>query len=77
MKYNYGGIYKEYPLEEGEPYIFDDGSTIQVHNIYEETPRFMYEADVLFIDPPWNLGNLFQSLIGRLKTLVCPGHTTN
>jgi hypothetical protein len=58
VKYNYGDIYKEYPLEEGRPYIFEDGSIIQVHNIYNKTPEFMYKSDVLFIDPPWNLGNL-------------------
>lgn len=58
MKYNYGKLYEKHPLDDGKPYMFDDGSIIQVHNIYDKTPGFMYDADVLFIDPPWNLGNL-------------------
>ena len=58
MKYNYGNVYKEYPLDDGKPYVFEDGSTIQVHNIFDTTPDFMYNADVIFVDPPWNLGNL-------------------
>lgn len=56
-KWNYGDAYKRFPLAE-DPYIFDNGSTIQVHDIFNPLPEFMKEADVLFVDPPWNQGNM-------------------
>lgn len=31
---------------------------MKVHNIFDPLPEFMGEADMLFIDPPWNLSNL-------------------
>lgn len=57
--WNYGDAFKRYPLD-NTPYIFDDGnnSTIKVHNIFEPLPSFMFEADCIFVDPPWNVGNL-------------------
>ena len=56
-KWNYGDSYRRYPLT-NEPYVFEDGSIIKVHNIFDELPDFMMEADLIFVDPPWNLGNL-------------------
>lgn len=56
-KWDYGGAYLRHPLGE-EPYIFEDGSIIQVHNIFDPLPDFMKQADLIFTDPPWNLGNL-------------------
>ena len=56
-EWNYGDAYKEYPLTD-DPYIFDDGSIVQVHDIFKQLPKFMYDADVMFIDPPWNKGNM-------------------
>lgn len=55
--WNYGDAYKRYPLTD-EPYTFEDGSTVQVHDIFQPLPNFMYQADVLFVDPPWNQGNM-------------------
>ncbi|MEJ8598991.1 hypothetical protein JSO62_09910 [Riemerella anatipestifer] len=31
---------------------------VKVHNIFDELPKFMYDADCLFIDPPCSEGNL-------------------
>ncbi|MDD5006648.1 MAG: hypothetical protein PHS33_09145 [Candidatus Omnitrophica bacterium] len=56
-EYNYGDAYLRYPLGAG-PYMFDDGSTIQVHDIFNPLPAFMKSADLIFADPPWNLGNI-------------------
>ena len=56
-KWNYGDAFKKYPLTD-KPYIFDDGSTVQVHDIFDPMPEFMRDADVIFVDPPWNQGNL-------------------
>lgn len=55
--WNYGDAYIRYPLTD-EPYIFEDGSIIQVYDIMDGFPEFMKQADLLFIDPPWNKGNL-------------------
>lgn len=57
-KWNYGGAYKRHPIEEGETAIFDNGSMVKVHNIFDPLPNIMLNADLIFVDPPWNLGNL-------------------
>lgn len=57
MIYNYGDAYLKYPLS-SEPYIFPNGSTVQVHDIMDCLPEFMKAADLIFVDPPWNKGNL-------------------
>jgi hypothetical protein len=56
-KWNYNDAYKRYPLTE-QPYIFPDGSIVQVHDIFDPLPEFMKQADILFVDPPWNLSNI-------------------
>lgn len=56
--WEYGGFYKELNITEKSIIRFDNGSIVAVHDIFEELPKFMYKADVLFTDPPWNLGNL-------------------
>ena len=55
MKFEYGKAYEVYPVED---FTFPDGSRLKVHNIFDQTPDFMKEADLLFVDPPWNQGNL-------------------
>ena len=55
MKFEYGEAYKDYPVDD---HTFSDGSRLKVHNIFDQTPEFMKEADLLFVDPPWNQGNL-------------------
>lgn len=56
--YDYGYAYLEYPIKEGQVAIFDNGSKVAVHDIFNPLPKFMYSADLIFVDPPWNLGNL-------------------
>lgn len=58
MKYNYGNAYISNPIREGERAVWPDGSTVVVHNIFDENPDFFKKADMVFVDPPWNLGNL-------------------
>ena len=55
--WNYGDAYLKYPIPEAG-YEFDDGSIVKVHDIFNPLPKFMKDADLLFIDPPWNLGNI-------------------
>ena len=53
--WDYGGYAKNYDMS-GE--IEVGLGTVKVHNIFEPLPDFMKRADVIFCDPPWNLGNL-------------------
>ncbi|MDR1668918.1 MAG: hypothetical protein LBR76_03045, partial [Oscillospiraceae bacterium] len=39
-------------------YVFADGSTVQVYDIFNPLPEFMRAADAIFVDPPWNKINL-------------------
>ncbi|TEB13338.1 hypothetical protein [Pelotomaculum propionicicum] len=57
-KWNYGDAYLRYPINDGEIAVFDNGSMVKVHNIFDPLPEFMLTADLVFVDPPWNLGNL-------------------
>ena len=57
-KWNYGDAYLRHPISSDQIVIFDDGSTVKVHNIFDPLPEFMLTADLIFVDPPWNLGNL-------------------
>ncbi len=57
MNWDYGDAYKRYPIPK-EGWVFGDGSVIKTHNIFEPLPDFMKLAEVVFVDPPWNLGNL-------------------
>jgi|SRR5690625_1809493 len=56
MKKNeYRGFYKKYDMN-GR---IDIGTgSVQVCDIFDDIPSFMYDADVLFIDPPCNNRNL-------------------
>lgn len=56
-KWNYGDAYLRYPIPV-DGYEFDNGSKIKVHNIFGPLPEYMKEADLIFVDPPWNLGNI-------------------
>ncbi len=57
-KWEYGEAYQRHPINPGEIIAFEDGSRVKVHNIFEPLPGFMKDADMIFVDPPWNLGNL-------------------
>lgn len=54
--WEYGGIYHEYDME-GTIHLPND-SKVQVCDWIEFMPEFMKEADTLFVDPPWNMGNV-------------------
>lgn len=64
--WDYGGAYLRYPIE-GKRVLFADGSIVQQHNLFDPLPEFMRRADVIFVDPPWNRGNLnsFYTKAGR------------
>lgn len=56
-EWNYGDAYIRHPIA-GKTVEFSDGSIIRAHNIFEPLPAFMKKSDLIFVDPPWNLGNL-------------------
>lgn len=66
MKWLYGDSWERYPIAPGEVWGLPDGSRVAVHNLYDPLPRWL-RADLLFVDPPWNLGNLncFYTKVGR------------
>ena len=66
-KWNYGDAYLRHPIVEGQIVVFKDGSMLKVHNIFDPLPEFMLSADLVFVDPPWNRGNLnsFYTKAGR------------
>ena len=71
-KWTYGDAWEAYPIEAGEIWgIPANGSMAAVHNLFEPLPAFMESADMLFIDPPWNLGNVnsFYTKAGRTDYL--------
>lgn len=57
-KWNYGDAYLRHPIDPAKTVVFEDGSQVKVHNIFAPLPDFMRSADLIFVDPPWNLGNL-------------------
>lgn len=54
--WEYGGIYNNYNMDG----IIDlpNDSKVMVCDWTEQLPEYMLEADTLFIDPPWNIGNV-------------------
>ena len=58
---------EEILIKEGEIATWDDGSKVMVNNIFDPIPGFMKEADLVFVDPPYNtaLLNGFYTKAGR------------
>jgi len=65
-KWLYGDSWEKYPIEDNEAWRVGNGR-VAVANLFEPLPDFMLEADLLFIDPPWNCGNVnsFYTKAGR------------
>ena len=80
MEYKYGDAWEHFPIEAGEVWGLPQlGSRVAVHNIFDPLPDFMSKADLLFIDPPWNLGNVntFYTKAGRSDYLSSFEQFTN
>jgi hypothetical protein len=54
--WEYGGTYKDFDMT--GPIELEGGSIVQVCDWMKSMPEFMKRADTLFIDPPWNMGNV-------------------
>lgn len=55
--WNYGDAFQRFPVHK-EGFVFDDGSVVKTHDIFNPLPDFMLDADAVFVDPPWNQGNM-------------------
>lgn len=67
-KFKYGDSWEKYPIKEGE--VWADaatGSMVSVCDITSGLPSWMTRADMIYCDPPWNLGNVnsFYTKAGR------------
>ena len=57
-KWDYGGAYKDFDIYSNSIITIDNNNFLKVHDIFNELPNFMNNADIIFTDSPWNLGNL-------------------
>ena len=57
-KWDYGGAYKDFDINNNSIITVDDNNFLKVHDIFKQLPNFMHNADMIFTDSPWNLGNL-------------------
>lgn len=64
--WDYGGASERHPIQ-GKHVRFADGSEVREHNLFDPLPDFMRRAEIVFVDPPWNRGNLnsFYTKAGR------------
>lgn len=68
MKYLYGDSWEKYRIKDGETWTeAKTGSKVTVCNLINRLPRHMLEADMVYSDPPWSLGNVncFVSKAGK------------
>lgn len=65
-RWRYGDAWERCPIRSGETWRVGTG-IVAAHDLFHPLPAFLKTADCLFIDPPWNLGNLksFYTKAGR------------
>ena len=58
-EWSYGDSWERYPVQTGEIWTErKTGSTVSVHDLFGGIPAYMQVADLVYVDPPWNTGNL-------------------
>jgi len=73
MKYLYGKSWEKYPIKENEVwYDAQTKSSLMVCDIIKDFPDFMLKADMIYCDPPWNMGNAncFYTKAGKEKDYI-------
>ena len=76
-KWEYDGSIKKYPIAPGEVWE-QEGNKVAINDIFDGLPAFMKEADLVFIDPPWNLGNanaFVTKAAGLITRMILSGST--
>jgi DNA modification methylase len=57
-KWKYGDSWEKFPIEVNQTWeIKQNRSMVSVHDILSSFPSYMLDADLIYCDPPWNLGN--------------------
>ena len=56
MKWTYGGSIERFPVEPGQMWTCEQGK-VMVRDLYTGVAEHLREADCVFVDPPWNVGN--------------------
>ena len=58
-KWLYGDSWEKFPIENNEIWIEKNtNSKLSVCDIFDGLPNYMYDADMIYSDTPWNLGNI-------------------
>lgn len=57
--WSYGDSWERYPIQAGEIWTESDTqSQVAVADLFDGLPGYMTDADMIYIDPPWNIGNI-------------------
>ena len=57
MEYKYGNSWERYSINSGEVWCDTSGSQVSVGDIRYWFPEYLLGADMVYSDPPWNMGN--------------------
>lgn len=58
-KWLYGNSWEKFPIKKDEVWIEENtNSKLAVYDLLDGLPGFMYEADMIYSDTPWNTGNI-------------------
>lgn len=56
-RWRYGDAWERHPIQDGETWRAGTG-IVACGDLNDSLPEFMFDCDVLFVDPPWRLNNL-------------------
>ena len=57
--WSYGDSWERYPIKAGEIWTETGArSVVAVADLFDGLPGYMTDADMIYIDPPWNTGNI-------------------
>jgi len=73
MRYLYGKSWEKYPIGDGETWVdLVTGSMVTVCDIIHGMPEYMFDADMIYCDPPWSLGNTnsFYTKAGKTESYI-------
>lgn len=57
-KWKYGDSWEHFPISHDQIWHDQFGSKVMVNDLTKNLPDFMTDADMIYCDPPWNLGNV-------------------
>ncbi len=59
VDWRYGDSWERHPIAAGEIWTeTGTGSAVAVADLFDGLPAFMTQADMIYVDPPWNTGNV-------------------